>query len=194
MLQDDVLLDIFDFYRNNHYNHLPFHPRPRPVWEWRLLLHVCRIWRQIIFESSRRLNLQTLCTHGTPVRKSLGIWPVFPIVLDLFSLELELLTPIDEDNAIAALQHPDRVCSVTLYVSGSQSRKIATVMQEPFPVLKCLKIYSKDKDAPVLPVEFLGGSAPRTQKLDLSNLPYPTLPSLLLSASDLVSFDVRGIP
>ncbi|KAI9452424.1 hypothetical protein BJY52DRAFT_1214594, partial [Lactarius psammicola] len=60
VLPGNVLLEIFGFCRNNH-----DHTR-RPVWKWHLLAHVCRMWRQIVFASPRRLNLQILCTPGTP--------------------------------------------------------------------------------------------------------------------------------
>jgi hypothetical protein len=65
----------------------------RPVWKWHTLVHVCQRWRQIVFASPRRLNLQILCTHGTPVRKNLGIWPAFPIAIDYYSIEKSGLTP-----------------------------------------------------------------------------------------------------
>ena len=70
---------------------------------------------------------------------------------------------------------------------------MAAVMQEPFPILKCLEIYSRDGYAPTLPAEFLGGSAPCSQKITLCSISYPALPTLLLSARDLVSLDLRGI-
>ena len=44
----------------------------------------------------------------------------------------------DEDDIIAALEHPDRVSSVGLRLTGPQLEKMATVMQEPFPALKHL--------------------------------------------------------
>ncbi|KAI9453650.1 hypothetical protein BJY52DRAFT_1214031, partial [Lactarius psammicola] len=76
MLPDNVLLEIFDLCRRAlRYNILP-------AWRWHLLVHVCQRWRQIVFESPRRLKLQILCTRRTPVRKNLGIWPTFPIVVD----------------------------------------------------------------------------------------------------------------
>ena len=109
MLVDDVLLETFDFCRKiMMYPNWPHWP-PRPVWNWLVLVHVCRRWRKIIFNSPRRLNLRILCTHGSPVRKNLDIWPAFPIDLQLCS-QTDLF-PTDEDNAIAALEHRDRVNS-----------------------------------------------------------------------------------
>ncbi|KAH9171732.1 hypothetical protein EDB89DRAFT_1069135 [Lactarius sanguifluus] len=184
-LPDNALLEIFDFYRKTDETY-----HPQAGWKWDPLTHVCQRWRQVVFASPNRLNLQIICMYGTPVRKNLGIWPAFPIVINY----KRGIMPIDEDNVIAALEHHDRVCYLGLYVTGSQLRKMATAMQEPFPVLTCLHVGSKDSDAPVLPVEFLGGSAPRLQEIQLQGIPFPALPTLLLSASDLVDLRLYKIP
>lgn len=67
-------------------------------------------------------------------------------------------------------------------------------MQEPFPVLTRLFLGSDDVDVPALSGAFLGGSAPCLQEIALSGIPYPTLPTLLLSASDLVELSLHKIP
>ena len=188
MLPDDVLLEIFDFYGNTR--HLS-----RIQW-WHVLSHVCRRWRQIIFESPHRLNLQILCTHRTPVRKNLGIWPAFPIVINYHN-SWSGITPNEEDNIIAALEYPGRVSFFKLHmlgIRGSQVTNIVTVMLKPFPVLTHLNISAWLGNVPVLPAEFLGGSARRLKEITLSGVPYPALPKLLLSASDLVKLDLFDIP
>ena len=184
VLPDDVLLDIFDFYRNNH--NYSF----RPAWKWHILVHVCQRWRHVAFASPQRLKIQVLCTFGTPVRKNLGIWPAFPIILNFFSLSQ--LSPGDEDNVIAALEYPNRVCSVRLNVTGLQLGRMVTLMQEPFPLLTRLFIVSRD--APVIPSEFLGDSAPCLQEITFSGIPFPALPALLLSTRDLVTLTLKNIP
>ncbi|KAH9172871.1 hypothetical protein EDB89DRAFT_2242611 [Lactarius sanguifluus] len=186
-LPDDVLLEIFDFYRSQSYT---YHPS---IWKWHILVYVCQRWRHIIFASPHRLNLRILCTHNTPVRKNVGVWPIFPIVID-YRHAWSGITPSDEDNVIAALEQPGRVCSLRLVVTGSQLGKMATVMQEPFPVLTDLDIWSKDGNVPALPAEFFGGSAPRLQAILLHGVPIPSLPTLLMSAGDLVKLDLRNIP
>jgi hypothetical protein len=147
------------------------------------------VWRQVVFASPHSLNLKILCTNKTPVRKHLGIWPAFPIVINYDNYDN---TPDDEDDILAALssEHLDRVCFIGLSVTGSQLGKIAAVMQEPFPALICLAISLQDENAPVLPGGFLGGSAPRLQKILFSGVPYPALPTLLLSASSLVELEL----
>jgi hypothetical protein len=184
MLPDVILLEIFDFYRKGHDYLL------RAVWEWPLLVRVCRRWRQVVFASPRRLNLRT---HGTPVR-NLGIWPAFPIVMDYYYYSKSGLMSNDEDDVVAILEHPDRVCDLRLSVLDSQLEKIAMAMQKPFPALSRLHIFSRDGDGLVLPTEFLGRSAPLLQDIILSGIPYPSSPALLLSATDLVTLSLRDIP
>jgi hypothetical protein len=186
-LPDVVLLEIFDFYRKCHDYLL------RAVWKWPLLARVCQRWRQVVFASPRRLNLRILCTHGTPVR-DLGIWPAFPIVMDYYYYSKSGLMSNDEDDVVTVLEQLDRICDLRLSVTGSQLEKIAMAMQEPFPVLSRLHIFSRDGDGLVLPAEFLGGSAPRLQEITLSGIPHPSLPTLLLSATDLVTLSLRNIP
>jgi hypothetical protein len=101
----------------------------------------------------------------------------------------------DEDNVIAALEHSDRVCELkVLSAMGSQLGKITTVMQEPFPGLRHLEIITQDRNPPVLPAKFLGGSAPRLHYMFLSGIPFPALPTLLLSTHDLTVLILRNIP
>ena len=103
-----------------------------------------------------------------------------------------------DDNIIAALEHKDRVYSVQLTIKCSQLGRIAMVMREPFPLLTHLYITAVSTDwiqvSPGLPVEFLGGSAPRLRSIILSGVHHPTIPTLLLSASDLITLRLHRIP
>jgi hypothetical protein len=206
MLADNVLLEIFKFSLCR--NHLRVEEDPEEedseeedleegpsglIWNWLFLVHVCRRWRQITFASPRRLDLQILCTYGTPVRKNLGIWPPIPIVLQ-YGDYVGKMSPSDEDDVIAALQHPERVSRVSLRLTESQLGKVAAVMHEPFPLLQSLSIFSKGEDELIIPCGFLGGSAPSLQKIELFGVSYPTLPTLLLSTSDIVDLNLGNIP
>ena len=187
ILSDNILLEIFDRYRkrDDQYNQSPFR-----VWKWQSLVHVCRRWRQIILASPRRLDLQLLCTYWTPFRKIIDIWPTIPFVI----LYGRFIGPNDEENIIAALEHPDRVSRINLSVSGSQSGMFTALMQEPFPFLTHLSITSEFGSVSVLPDGFLGGSAQPLQQLTLRNVLYPALPMLLSSASNLVNLSLLNIP
>jgi hypothetical protein len=178
-----VLLDIFHFCR------IIEHPL-RVKWKWDRLAQVCQRWRQIVLTSPQHLQIQLLCAPGTPVRTHLSCWPAFPIIVNYGS---ENLAPSDEDNVLAALEHPDRVYTLDLTLKASQLAKLVAVMQEPHPILQCLGL-TFGRDAPVLPGGFLGGSAPCLQKLELDAVPFPTLPSLLASAKDLRELHLYNIP
>ena len=193
VLPDNVFLDILDFcLRNPHKS--PFHR----MWEWQRLVHVCRRWRYIIFASPRRLDLHVFCTYGTSVRNNLSCWPAFPIIVDYYPYwdfdNGKSITPDNDDNVIAALEHPDRVRYVEIAATNSLLGKVATVMQTPFPALTLLRLSSKDDDAPFLPNTFLGGSAPSLQEICLDGIPFLTLPALLLSARHLVILKLDNIP
>ena len=192
MLSDDVLLEIFDFCQKNHTPGPQCEALPGAVWDWQILVHVCQRWRQVVFASPLRLNLRILCKPGTPVRKHLDIWPIFPIHIEY--MIPEAIEGID-DNIVAALEHPDRVSAVGLYrVTGPQLGTMIAVMQEPFPALTHLCLTCMLNDVPLLPSEFLGRSAPCLRTIKLVGIPFPALPVLLLSTSDLVTLHIFNIP
>ena len=195
VLSDNVLLEIFDFCQKDHDpSSRKLAGRQEAVWDWQILVHVCQMWRRVVFASPLRLNLRILCKHGTRVRKNLDIWPAFPIHIEYFYSRT--IEGIDEDSVIAALEHPDHVRAVSHYqVTSLLLRKMITIMQEPFPALTHLFLSTHDStDVPVLPSEFLGRSAPCLQTIKLVRIPFPALPALLLSTSDLVTLHLDEIP
>ena len=179
LLSDDVFLEIFQFVVSDS--------------EWQRLVHVCQRWRRIIFSSPRGLDLTILCTYGTPVKKNLGCWPPFPIVVDYFTWS-GTGSPNYEDDVTAALEHPDRVRIIKLAVTSSMLGIVAPMMQEPFLGLKALWLSSRDRNPPVLPNVFLNGSATHLQQIHLVGISFPALPTLLLSASNLIDLQLKDIP
>ena len=181
MLPDVALLKIFDFNDSED---------EEQIEAWHTLVHVCRKWRNIVFGSPRRLNLRLHCNARTPVRKSLDVWPLLPIIVRSDGHEKWGVDPI-----IAALEHNDRICQLDLRdIPSPQLEIVWAAMQQPFTALTSLQLFSRDEIAPVVPVSFLGGSVPRLQTLFLSGVPFPGLPKLLLSATHLVHLDLRRIP
>jgi hypothetical protein len=176
MLPDNALLETFDFYVDG-----------ARIEAWITLVHVSRKWRSSVFGSPRRLNLRLDCRARTPVRETLHVWPLLPIVISGNDNQ-----EWGVDNIIAALERNDRVCGVD--IQSSQIEEVLAAMQEPFPALTYLDLVSKDETEPVVPDSFLGGSAPRLRSLSLDRIPFPSLPRLLLSAADLVNLSLCGIP
>ena len=186
MLPDDVLLEVFGFCMDGTV--LPM----MGAESWQSLAHVCRRWRSVVFRSSRCLKLRLRCTLKTPVRDTLDIWPPFPIVVDDIGGPTE-----DIDHLVAALERRDRVDRIYLSeVNGSSFEKVLAAMQEPFPELTFLylDLSSKEEPVPIVPDSFLGRSAPRLTFLMLCGIPYPGLPKLLLSATNLVSLQLFSVP
>jgi F-box-like len=184
MLLDEVLLEIFACYVEES--------QSRDAWH--TLACVCRRWRSIAFGSPRRLNLRIFCTERKsliPVRKNLDFWPPFPIVLTV-----DYLRNLGEDNILATLEQHDRVCHIEIWNNSSSLwEKVLPLMQKPFPILTDLNLrYTDGMASSVIPDSFLGGSAPRLRKLNLQGIPFPGLPNLLLSATDLVHLELYEIP
>ena len=157
---------------------------------WQSLVHVCRRWRRVVFRSPRRLHLRLCCTAITPVRDTLDVWPPFPLIIDDTASPTEYM-----DNVVAALERRDRVDKIRLFeVNRSSLEKVLAAMQEPFPELTNLQMWSYEETVPIVPDSFLGRSAPRLRHLQLSRIPFPGLPKLLLSATNLVVLQLWNIP
>ncbi len=194
MFPSDILLEVFDFCHPE-----PSETRDESIYNWwHGLVHVCRRWRQIIFTSSRWLNLQLLCTPKSPAGnlKDLDTWPQIPIAIKVEGLGNHL-NPTQEDNLLTAFEHSDRVCSVTAnLLIQPQLEMVVKMMLKPFPALTYLRLSIKFEtfDLRILPSGFLGGPSPGLQELDLSCISSPALPSILSSTSNLVALHLRNFP
>jgi len=180
ILPDEVLLHAFHFYRADAMDAL------NGTWGWHRLVHVCRRWRQIILESQHSLDLRLLCTEKTPIRRTLDVWPPLPIIMECRIPRTMLQSPnqVTEDSTgndlVTALEHPDRIHQITICgLTDLLLGKIASVMLEPFPELTHLRLQVESRDdsdtATALPDGFLGGFAPRLQRVWLE---YP-IPSIV---------------
>jgi hypothetical protein len=179
LLPDEVLLHIFHFDARS------------PSW-WQRLVHVCHRWRSLIFASPNFLELRIVCDSPRR-RKHLGIWPPLPIII--------IFRPNSDHesfNVAIVRRERNRVRGIDLYLTIPELQELFAVMQEPFPALihlnlhyrpdsfsRRLESYGLTPDIQV-PEGFLGGSAPRLQSLELVSIPYPKIPKLLLSTTDLV--------
>ena len=195
-LPDDALIEIFSIYVEGEYQTYDGEFGIQKLEVWYALVHVCQRWRNLIFASPHRLNLRLVCMNTTPVKKMLDIWPTLPIVLHDWILDSNAhLSAEDAYNTIAALGHRDRLYQICL---GFDSMPIfyasTAMMQESFPTLSHLYLLSRIDPAHDLPDSFLGGVAPRLRTLVLSGIPFPALPKLLLSSSDLVDIRLWNLP
>ena len=188
MLPDDVLLEIFDFCADEEQF------TKKQVEAWLSLVHVCRLWRGIVFRSPRRLNLRLVCTPGTPVRDTVDVWPALPLLI-----RVEGSDTLDMNNIISVFERDVRVSQIKFVgIPGLQLERVSAAMQGPFPELIHLELSSNDKTVPpVLPDSFLGEFAPSSLRfLLLSRISFPSfkLLSILLSATHLVDLHLLEIP
>jgi hypothetical protein len=152
---------------------------------------VSRRWRSLVFQSPRRLNLRLVCAPNTPARVTLlDIWPVLPLIVE-GSMDVSR----DTDTVIAALAQSNRICQVRLFgLQDWELEEVLAPMQVSFPELTDLELSSHGGMLAVIPDSFLAGSAPRLQDFELSNISFPGLPKLLLSATHLVELGFWNIP
>ena len=189
MLPDNVLLEIFDIYRMANIQSL----RGRP-WRWHKLVHICRSWRQVVLASPLRLDLQLTCSYGTPVRKLLDCWPPLPLAIQYGGIPGRVPpAPEDDDNIIAAFQHPKRIWKIELTMTNTLLKRLEPLMQEPFPMLSHVEI-SQHNAGWVLPSAFLGGSTPCLRAIHVYRIPFPALPTLHLSMKSITSLGLIKIP
>ncbi|KAI0293326.1 hypothetical protein B0F90DRAFT_1928281 [Multifurca ochricompacta] len=191
-LPDDVLLEIFNRHRLSTFPNDP----TDDMWEWHRLTHVCRKWRYVIFASPHRLDLRLLCKQGTPVRRTLDCWPALPISIQYSGFTGRPPPALrDEDNIIAALEHPARIYEIQLSLTKSLFNKLAALKQQPFPVLEHFRLTSFDRaKLSTLPSTFFCESASRLRVLFFYGIPFSMLPKFLLSTKDLVDLTLRDIP
>ena len=124
MLHEDILLEIFDFYRLNAIKR----SRGRP-WKWYPLARVCRRWRYVLTASPSRLGLQIFCKPRAPIEHILDSWPTLPLVIRYKYPKSKSLP----DNIISALRRPGRVREIDLFLPWSLMQSTIEMIQDLVP-------------------------------------------------------------
>ena len=186
----EILLEIFDIYRQLH----ELQPNYEKVWNsrdgWFKLAHVCVHWRHLVFSSSSRLHVHLLFT---PCRSSkepvLNGLPRFPILIDYRTGSWD--TEKKENIGIAAIGHHSSRVRGIAFRSPCWSR-IVGALGHPFPQLENFTIESnscgdarlgKAIQLPIRVVEILLGSATSLRRLTLQDVVLKRLFPLLSSVT-----------
>lgn len=183
-LPDEVLLDIFDFYRPSQ--------RFSELWReeclWFNLAHVCRRWRAVMLESASRLDLAATLGPKKPgnIETILSSpWPFF--------INYRCKHVYASDSALcrmrSALEHHDRVRGIVLNGSNKWFDDFfeATNSSRPFPVLESLFLRNRDGELKVSDAFF--GNLPdlRLRSLELYRVSLAPISGLLSSAKSLTN-------
>jgi hypothetical protein len=176
-LSEDVLLEIFDAYRQLY---------RETLWDssdgWLKLAHVCLSWRCIVLSSSSRLHVHLLFTprRCSTVTMLKHLPP--PIVVYHRGASW---TKKEENSAIAVIRHRSRVRGIVFH---AHTAKLLGALSHPFPELENLEICPYDHDGELaLPATF---SAPRLRRLTLKEVVPRSLSPLLSSATGLVELSL----
>ncbi|KAH8989024.1 hypothetical protein EDB86DRAFT_3201769 [Lactarius hatsudake] len=185
MLNDDVLLSVFDYYRLDDEN----------GWNVRLgwckLSHACQRWRHLVYSSAFHLGVHIQCTNGTPRVETLGHLPPFPLFVD-YRCATASISGQDESGIYHALLLRDRVRRIVLHLPPLIFHKFLMLVDEPFPILEYLSLSSTiDEDTSlVLPETFL---APNLSHLTLFGVGLPRGLSLLSPTVSLTTLTLMNI-
>ena len=152
---------------------------------WYKLAHVCQRWRNVILGSASYLGVSLVCTYGTPVADMLAHSPPLPLVIDYFDEDRDITE--DEEGAILALKHRDRVRRVRLWTPVTGLQKLIAAMDEEYPFLEYLIIAPPLEDTSTvlrLPETL---QAPHLRHLTLEGFALPIGSRLLTTAVGLVT-------
>src|ERR1700722_15898529 len=193
ILDDDSLLNVFHLYR-------PFllgeDEEDYRLWGgdkgwergrwWYELSHVCQRWRKVILGSASYLGLSLVCTFGTPVADMLAHSPPLPLDIDYRNGNRDIAAE-DEEGAILALKHYNRLRRVRLVMPATSLQKLIVAMDDEYPILEYLIIMRplEDKSSIFQFPETL--QAPNLRHLYLFGFALPMGSRLLTTAVGLVT-------
>ena len=189
-LNDDVLLNIFHWYR--------LYRTTNEDWGWYLecwwykLIHVSRKWRKLILSSPTRLDLHLVCTYGIPVEYMLSHSPPLPLLV-CYPAFPDKISTADEESAIFALQQRERVRRIHVAAPTAVLCSLFKVMDCEFPILERLFLHlsTETRTGLGLPEKLL---APLFRHLTLSNISLPIQSQLLRQAEGLITLRLWNLP
>ena len=151
-LLDEVLLDIFDFYRQG----VDSYDQWREKYVWFNLTHVCRRWRAVIFASSLRLDLGITVGPIKPKEIETILAGPLPILIE-YKCMYEEMTSSAIWRLRAALKHHDRVRGIFFGGTSVWSNEFFRATNHSFPILERLTLVPLYGVELKLPETFLGG-------------------------------------
>ena len=179
-LPDELLIEIFDFYRQES-------ERWTAQWstepEWFVLVHVCKRWRAVMFESASRLDLRLVLTaqRGGDFEPILAHVPPLPIDMDYYYKR----SGLNLHHVSDALEHPDRFRQITFRGPDRDLNELLYAIEYPLPALESLDLVAEGDIDLDMPAMFLEGPNLQLRSLQLNGISLPSISRLLSSAPAL---------
>jgi hypothetical protein len=209
-LPDEVLLEIFDSYRQNILDsHLQgvdqYDHQWRNKYAWFNLAHVCRRWRSVVFASSSRLDLNVIVGPEKPNHIKTILSGHLPILIDYLHFHQQGQGDIT-DSALwrmrAVLRHRDRVRGISISFRGGRDddhwhvifEKFMKATSYYFPALDNLVLSFPSDPQVGIPATFLRGPDQLhlpLRRLRLDGVSFGSVSGLLLSATALTDLTLN---
>ncbi len=163
--------------------------------EWQTLVQVCKRWQETIYASPRYLHLFLYFSNGDFIAETLDRWSQLPLAIS-YSIADECCG--GNHGLYDLLAQRDRIRRIRLFTTRLETDCIAETMEQQYPHLTHLDLIAALTLGPwnlpyIFLGRFLGGSAPSLQHLCVDNFNYEGLLSLLSSAPNLVSLQIKNI-
>jgi hypothetical protein len=189
-LPDEVLLEIFDSYRQGigHYDR-----RWKKKYVWFNLTHVCRKWRAVMFASSSRLDLGITVGPKKPGHIKTILSGHLPILINYNRMHREITGSALWRMRAALKQHRDRVREINFGGTRANFDKFFELTNCPFPVLESLVLRLENHYDAKFPDTFLRGADPsdlHLRRLSLNDFHLTSISGFLLSATDLTDLSL----
>jgi F-box-like len=191
-LPDEVLLEIFDLYRQSIINQYDYQWRKK--YGWFNLAHVCRRWHAAMFASTSRLDLNIVVGPEKPSHIKTILSGHLPILIDYSDPygPSGIITASALWRMHAALRHRNRVREISFGGYGVTFKKFIKATNYHFPALESLVLsfprFPRDHGEPDIPATFLRGpDRPDLplRRLGLYDASLASVSGLLLSATAL---------
>ena len=159
---------------------------------WRNLVHVCRRWRYLMFDSSSHLDMCLFLMNGSPSINTLSHLPALPLAIDYSDITTRTMARKDVKNIRFGLKQHGHVHRVILKASSSWLQMWLTLMNEHFPRLEDLSLLSttNEKMKLILPETL---RAPNLRRLALHGIGLPKGLPLLSSTITLSTLSLTHL-
>ncbi|KAH9954781.1 hypothetical protein BC827DRAFT_1241111 [Russula dissimulans] len=194
----EVLLEIFDTYRQIFVRRTNYDRSWNSSSGWFKLAHVCREWRRVVLTSPSRLHLRLVFTqHRTKRAIEMKNLPPLPIIVDYSDGAWTVKTQM---RMVSALAQPDRVREIVFRGREGGLKRLMGAMNRPFPALESLGLSFQARQGlsllplfftPDFPPPFFGANLSKLRRFSFTGKTYTLLSQILSYTKSLVELTLN---